>query len=286
MMFILSLLFGLFPILANAQVAIKSLDASPIEFQMFLKENPSAIPYSKYRLQGLQNNRSQEEKILKLGDILPQQIDLTTLHLKGFQKESPLTLTSLRFLKDLTESTLLQNVSKADRIDLLFLNCKASILLNEGPINANCESQLVSLKDIKKKYPEAQYLAIEGVVFNLSEDARVPVAARTPYHWNIYSDSQEPLHFYGTYEQMLQQERHSNDLIKGTCQSYELDSMDFNEIFPAKLFFSGSCQRLSHSTQSRQSWIPEKKTWLYIAGATALGILAYSMKDKKLVFNK
>ena len=189
-------------------------------------------------------------------------------------------------MRDLTGKGLNGNFrSVADRRDLLHLHCKSIVLLNEGPSSEKCETQVISIAPLQRRFPQAEKIMIETTVYSLTQEESVPLSPRTAYPWTLLSNSQNPVQFYGTYEQLVQQNLTFNDAVEGTCEGFTANTEEFNALSSAQVYFSESCQKVSHSLPAEKSWVEKNRPWIYTAGAVALGVLVYSMKDKKMVIN-
>lgn len=256
--------------------------ASPLEYQQFLKSQPQFISYIQFQREKALSNSTQEQKILQLGDAKNEHLSMALIHLKGLQTEAPLSLTSLRFIRDLTEAALDKKMNSLEARDLKNLLCKTALLLNEGQPAQSCPTAYVDFEKLRKNFPQVEEVLIESMGFSSQHPSHVPIAKDTPYQWRLLSNSYKLIYFYGTYDQLLQQVFRFQSLVEGSCDRFSLQTEEFSIQAPAEVFFSEQCHKISHTAPSAAPWYKKKRTWIYSAGALALGILAYSLKDKKI----
>lgn len=266
-------------------ILIRATGASPVAYDLFLKQSPQSISYVDYLQRKLQNQPEQERKIFALADSFTTSPELTLLHLKGLQASAPWTLMSLRFVRDLAEKSL-GTVNGATARDLKSLYCKTAVLLNEGPLAFNCPTQFVSLENLRRRFPKAEKLMIESLGFALNDLASPSIAAQMSYHWTFVSNSGKAVSFFGTYDQVFQQSFAFDDLVNGTCEGFSADFNDIELQSQALIFFAESCQKKAATPHDQTpAWYQNKKTWWASAGAVVLGGVIYSLKDKKVVVN-
>lgn len=281
--FLLPLLF-IFPSNVFAQsILLQSPGSSSTAYQAFLKSHKDSISFVDHTQVRLQKNERQETRLFQLGDSFSQNVQTTVTQLKAIQNEGPLTLLSLRYVRDLTEKSLALKISPTERQELLHFYCKSVALLSEGPVLFPCPTQFTSLQKLAKKYLNLDKVFIESQGFTLEDTA--PLSPKTAYQWTLVSNSQTPVTFFGTFEQLLNQQFVFANFVDGGCEGFTTRDLDFELTNHGVLYFSDECVRRIQSHEEKKSWVAEHKTWLYTAGAIVLGGIVYSMKDKKMVIN-
>lgn len=278
----LLILFFLVPVAGKAGVIlIRAPQVSPAEFNNYLQQHKGMTSYVDHSLRELQNNQQQEARLFQLGDTLTQGPSASVPQIKEIQSESPLTLLSLRYIRDLTEKNLSMKVSPSERQELLHLYCKSALLLQEGPLLFPCSPVTVMPANLQRIYPNLEKIVIESRAFSVQE--MISFNNSTPYHWTLLSNAQRPLHFYGTLQQLLNQRLSPEDLVKGGCEEFSTENLDFAVLSNHRIFFSETCVHNPKTSQTENSWISERKPWLYAIAAVTLGGLLYGLKDKTLV---
>lgn len=282
---IIFLLVFLFSFQAFSQtILLRASGTSQTTFQEFLQTHPEFVSFIDHALSRAQKNSSQEARLFQLGDSAQQDILATLPELKKIQMEAPLTLISLRYLRDLSEAALgRQKIPVTAKQELLYIYCKSVSLLNEGPILFNCPAQFTSLQKLFKKYPHLQKVQIETMAFGATDT--VSLAPNTPYQWTLLSDTQKPVSFFGTFEQLMNQQFSFENFVEGNCDSYSIRDLDFDLMTRGLVYFNNDCQVRLQAGTSKEKWYENRKTWIYTAGALALGGLVYAMKDKKLMID-
>lgn len=270
-------------LIAKAEnILLQAPGTSPKQYQQALETHKGAISNVEFVHRKILKNEAQELRLYQLGDTAEQKTEETLKQLKLIEKEGPLTLTSLRYIRDLSEKVLSMKISSAERLELRYFYCKAGTLLNEGPLLYPCSTQFTSLQALTAKFPQIEKVFIEAFSFNPQEMA--PLSPKTAYQWTLATNTGAPIHFFGTFEQLLNQHFIFEDYISGTCEEYSLNNMDFELTQQGLIFFSSNCLKRA-SNSNEKSWVEKNKPWIYTAGALVLGGLIYSMKDKKLVIN-
>lgn len=278
------LLVGLFAVPTFSQtVLLRAPGASPVAFQQFLETHPNAVSFIDHTLSRAQKNTSQEARLFQLGDSAQQDISTTLSELKKIQMEAPLTLISLRYLRDLSEKALEQKVSISTRQELTHIYCKSVSLLNEGPILFNCAAQYTSLQKLFKKYPQVARVQIETLALTAADS--VSLAPNTPYQWTLLSNAQKPVSFFGTFEQLMNQQFSFENFVEGDCGSHSIRDLDFDLTTRGLVYFNNECQARAQAGTEQEKWYENRKTWIYTAGALVVGGLVYAMKDKKLMID-
>lgn len=273
-----------YPVFSWSQVVLlRAPGASPVEFQTFMRAHKEVISFIDYMQGLLQQNAQQEAQLFHLSDTFAQNTPHDITQLKAIQSQSPLTLLSLRYIRDLAEKSLAFKTSSRERQELLHFYCKSATLLQEAPLLFHCVKYFAVLAPLQNKYPQLERILIESMPFTLSETA--PLAENTPYNWTLLSNSQAPIHFFGTFQQLLSQQFIFENLAEGDCDKFSTHNFDFNLINRGRIFFSTACPPQALASERGDSWIQKNKPWLYGAGAVALGGLLYALKDKTIIFN-
>lgn len=267
-------------------ILIQAPVSSNLQYKEFLNTHSEVQSFSDFVEARLQKNQNQESQLFKLGDLFNQNISETLRTLKTIQSEGPLTLLSLRYIRDLTEKALAQKNSTAERQELVHLYCKSSLLLNEGPISYSCPSQYISLSLLKKSYPQLVRVSIETVPIDIENKENVLLSQQTTYQWTLLSNSHSPIHFFGTFQQLLNQQFQFEDLINGACEGFSHQNLDLEIINEGSVFFSDTCQKRVKPFDDKKSWASENKTLLIVAGSLIVAGLVYNYtKGKKYVID-
>ncbi|WP_373998221.1 hypothetical protein [Bdellovibrio bacteriovorus] len=282
----LFLLTFFIPAIALAQnILVQAPSSSKIDYEHFLAQHPETRSMVHFEQKIAQINPSQESQLFSLSDSFNDRLDFVISSLKEIQKEAPLTLSSLRFVRDLSEKALAKDLSAQDKKELLHAYCKSVTLLNEGPSRFVCREEYVSLEKLAKKFPHHDTLLIESMSFSLNEKSMATLSPQTAYQWTLVSNSQTTIRFYGTYGQLLNQHFVTENWVEGNCENFTHRIEDMNALHRGTVFFNESCAPRLLKDESKKSWVMEKKTWLYVAGAVVLGGIVYSLKDKDIVVN-
>ncbi|WP_415062112.1 hypothetical protein [Bdellovibrio sp.] len=266
-------------------ILIRSAGTSEASFKEFLLKHPQSLEFMVYQTSRVQNNSDQETRLFKLGDSFLQNPSMTLNQIKSLQTEAPLTLLSLRFIRDLSWKALIREIPTQERREWLYLYCKSRTLLKEGPELFACPTEIASLSALKKKYPVIEKVLVESFTWELHENSEVVISKQTPYQWTLLSNAHHPISFFGTYEQLLNQQLVFENLVEGSCDGFSLRNLDFELTARGLFYFSDSCTRRAPPSPEKSSWMSDKKTWMYVAGAVLAGGLLYSMKDKTLVID-
>lgn len=263
------------------RILIKAPGASPTRYQEYLRSRPEIQSWIQHVQRSLEKNRPQEEKLFQVADSLPLDVSNTLQKLKSLQGDSPWTLASLRYLRDLSHQLLEQKISPIQKEELLYFYCKADALLQEGPDLHKCPSQLIELKQLQRKYPVIERVLIESQSF--LPESTVGLAPRTTYNWTLLTSVHKPVHFYGTFEQLLNQHLIFENMIDGSCEGFSVQDPDFEASTRGTVFFSDDCVKSLRAQTNSQPWLQENKTWAYTAGAIIVGALVYSASKGKRV---
>ncbi|MGZ3775513.1 MAG: hypothetical protein ACXVCY_16455 [Pseudobdellovibrionaceae bacterium] len=267
-------------------IVIEAPLASDIQYKEYLNAHSEAKSFSSYIENKIQNNHTQESQLFKLGDIFFQNLTETIQALKNIESEAPLTLTSLRYIQDLSEKALLEKTSPQEKQQLLYFYCKSSLLLNEGPVLHPCSNQSATLLLLKKYYPQLRRILIETIPFSTENKETLLIATQTTYHWTLLSNSHAPIHFFGTFQQLLNQQFQFEPLINGSCDEFSHQNLDFEVVNEGVVFFSDICQKRIKPIDEKKSWISENKNFLFIAGGIlATGLIYNYAKGKKFIID-
>lgn len=271
---------------AQAQnIVIRAPGTATARFNEFVSSRPGTNSFMDYTQLSVQKNSAQEDKLFQLADFTPQDGAVALQQIKQIQSEAPLTLTSLRYVRDLTDRLLEQKNSAPVHQELLHTYCKAAALLNEGPLLRSCPSQVVSLKQLGKKFATVEKVLVESQSFNL--DDSLNLSPKTAYQWTLMSNAQTPVHFFGTFEQLMNQHFVFENLIEGTCEGFSSNVQDFETSNRGVIFFNENCLLKIAKASDKGSWIEENKPLLYTAAAIIAGSVIYaSAKGKRIDWNK
>lgn len=267
-------------------VILQSPLSSAIQYNEFLNTHPEMQSFVNYVESRLQKNQIQESQLFKLADVFNQSISETLQTIKTVQNESPLTLISLRYVRDLSEKALAKKLTPQERQELLHLYCRSSLLLHEGPLLYPCSSQYVSLSPLKKRYPQLAKVLVETIPFTVENQETIALSQTTAYQWTLLSNAHGPIRFFGTYEQLLNQQFLFEDMINGNCEGFSHQNLDFELINEGIVFFSEICQKKIKPFEDKKSWVSENKNLLLVAGALIVTGLVYNYtKGKKYVID-
>lgn len=270
------------PVSGKSQtVLIRAPQASPAEFRLYLKQHPDIISFSDHSLREIQKNPQQENRLFQLGDSLKQSAFPNVAQIKEIQIQSPLTLLSLRFIRDLTEKNLSLKISPSDRQELLQLYCKSAILLQEGPLLFPCSTVSLRLTELQRMYPFLEKILIESRAFSTQES--ISLNENAPYQWTLLSNAHKPLRFYGTFQQLINQRFVPENLIEGNCDEFTIGDPGFDILNHNSIFFPGACISNRKKSMAEKSWVSKKKSWIYAFAAMTVGGLIYALRDKTLV---
>lgn len=286
MKILITIWIGLISCTGFAQtILLQAPGSSSEKYAAFLQSHRESVSVTDFTLRKIQNNSVQENQLFQLSDTFSQNVSVALEKIKSIQSEAPLTMISLRYIRDLTEKSLALKPSQQERQELLHLYCKSAALLNEGPSAYPCPSKVVSLKLLKKKYPQLENIFVESFSFPADEKDSITMAPQTPYQWTLLSNVHRPVRFFGTFEQLLNQQLSFENWIDGTCDGFSSKDLDFDLAHRGIVYFSDDCQKKALPLEDKKSWVSENRHWLYAAGIAVAGGLIYAMKDKRLVIN-
>ena len=266
-------------------IVIRAAGSSPHKFNEFMLSRSEASSFMDYTQLSLQKNSVQEDKLFQLADLTHQDSSAALQQIKQIQSEAPLTLTSLRYVRDLTDRLLEQKNATPLQLELLHTYCKAAALLNEGPLLRSCPSQVVALKQIGKKFPSVEKVLLESQSFSLDEN--LGLSPKTAYQWTLMSNAHTPVRFFGTFDQLMNQHFAFENLVEGSCGGFSSNVQDFETSNRGVVFFNANCLHKMAKANDKGSWIEENKPLLYTAGAIILGGIIYaSAKGKRIDWSK
>lgn len=268
-------------------ILIQAQESSSTEFTDFLENHKEAYSLIKHYQTQVQQNKVQENQLFKLADSLDDDLARVAQSIKAVENQAPLTLLSLRYIRDLSEKALMKNIEARQRLEFLHAYCKTALLLNEAPIVQSCTTQEVGLGQLNKKFPNHGTLLIESLPFPVSDKNPLTVSRQTAYQWTLLSNTHTPIHFFGTFQQLINQQFQPETIIKGNCETFNADTDDFEVMNRASVFFSSLCQKKIKPIEEKKSWLKEnRKTLLYTAGAIIMtGFMVDYMKDKEFTLD-
>lgn len=274
---------------AQEIIFIQAPGASSLDFNEVAKHTKGVQSILDLHKERIQKNPLQEEKFFTLGEQLGRPAAELILEIENFHKMAPLTEVSLNFLKDLSEKVLAGNLKTSENTFFKNLSCQSQ-LLTEDAANVSCRTSKVDLSALRRQWPQAQVLMLEGKMIPL-EDLTLPpeILPSSLYHWILLSNTAQSLSFYGTYEHFLQQRLIMENYIDGTCQGFSANVDDFQIASKALVFFSKDCsKRLQRPLQktSFAEWIDNNKKWVYPLGGVILGGVIFATQGKTLVIDR
>lgn len=269
-------------------ILIQSPGASPTSFNEVAQNTKGITTYTDLQISRARKNSLQEETLFRLSDQLDRPTSDILKSLESIQSQAPLTETSLHFVHDLSEKLLTHPLSVSDARTLKVLNCK-SAMLTEQIYPESCKTLKVDFQAIHRQWPQAQTLMVETQTFAIDGTTYPNVLPLTNYHWTLLSNSQKPLHYYGTYEGFLQQAFAMENLVDGSCEGFSNNIDDFEVSSQALVFFSKECtKKLAHIEQktSFATWIENNKKWVYPTAGLLLGGAIIAAQGKTIVIDK
>lgn len=270
--------------LCEARILIKSPQASTESFSTFLRSHEETS-LSDYHAGRLRSNPQQEEKLFALADLPDSEVLQGLASIARIRSEGPLSELSLRFLMDLSARWISQMGASPAREEAHRLFCETSLLLKSQP--QNCQYRIQPLSELHRKAPWADQLLVEGVSHALSAEGHIATGIDGRYHFTLLSNSHHKVHFYGTYQEMLQQDLSSKPLIEGTCEGFTTNTDDLALQMQARVYFSEGCVRALHEVASPQApgWFERNKKWIFPAAAVVIGAGVYTLRDKRIVID-
>lgn len=268
-------------------ILIQAPGTNSQDFNEMSLNRKNTVTYIDLQIQRLQSNPKQEEKIFSLGEHIEKTPSEISKLIDLQSSESPLTTSSLSFLKDLSEKILARsgNIQGAAYFKNLF--CKSAGLADEITPDS-CLMVKVDLSLIHRQWPQVEALAIESKRFYLNESAP-SVNPQSFYHWTLLSNTQKAVSFYGTYSQLMQQSFATENLVEGSCQGFSSNIDDFEVSSKALIFFSKDCvQQVSRPQQptSFRVWLENNKNWIYPVGALIIGGAIMATQGQTLIIDK
>ncbi|XGC80345.1 hypothetical protein ACES2L_13515 [Bdellovibrio bacteriovorus] len=268
----------------SQEVLIRNQSSSPLQYQVFLNEHKRFVSFIDYNHAKLQKNPAQEDSLFQLSEVFNQNPKLVFEEIKKIQEQAPLTLVSLRFIRDLADKLLNQKGNADFKKEISAIYCKTISLLNEGPALHSCDLSTLTLLHLQKRFPHLERLVIESFAFDPQDN--VILATNSPYQWTLLSNSHKAIRFYGTYAQLQNQHFVFEALAQGSCAEPALpNDLDFEIMETSSVFFTKECLVKTSSKDKRSNSFFTKKTWLYAAGIAVFSGIVYSMKDKTLVID-
>ncbi|MGZ3770517.1 MAG: hypothetical protein ACXVCP_10310 [Bdellovibrio sp.] len=267
-------------------IVIQSISTSESQYNNFLANHENVISYSQHIQYQMQTNPSQESQLFRLSDMFNGNIKETIEAIKKIQSESPLTLTSLRFIRDLSQKALQQKNTPIEQSELITFYCKSSVLLEEGPLVYPCSQKRESLSLLKKYYPYINKVLLETVPVEVDGKNSLPLSAQAPYQWTLLSNTHVPIHFYGTFQQLLNQQLTSETLINGNCEGFTHQNLEMDILNEGMVFFSDTCVTKIKPLEEKKSWLSENRNLLLATGGVLAAALLYNYtKGKKITID-
>jgi hypothetical protein len=108
-----------------------------------------------------------------------------------------------------------------------------------------------------------------------------------PYRWKIFSNSLVDRTFIGSAKDFQVAKLANAPWVQGSCGDGSLDVADFSVQSEAKLFFSADCiDPALKPARSFSTWAHEHERLLWGLGILAVGLTAYQLRDKNVVFTR
>lgn len=270
--------------LCEARILIRAPQASTENFMTFLSGH-GGTSLSDYQASRIRSNPRQEEKLFALADLPAGEVSTALVSINSLRSEGPLSELSLRFLKDLTARWLSLLGPSPARAEVHHLFCAVSLLLKSQP--QDCQSHTENLSELHRKAPWAEQLMVEGLAHSISAEGHFFLQPEGRYHFTLLSNSHDKFQFYGTYQELLQQEFTSRPLTDGVCEGFATNTDDLTLQMQASVYFSDGCVKVLHETAPPQTpgWFERNKLWIYPAAALVMGAGVFALKDKKVVID-
>lgn len=270
--YLISFSFILSP-LANAAVVIKNKEVSSQEFKNFLEKNPQAISVSRYYFEKWFQEMKNRQSIFEIASLSEADFATQASEIESQRRLYPLSPDEMRFVNSLAEKNL-------DKPEAQMLYCLSSPFNSTEASRIPCSEKIIHLKALQKAFPEVQSLMIEGFLIN--DERPFKVAQNQSYNWILLSDAHNPIQFFGTYENLLQQRFEWSPIITGSCDRFTIHSPDSLLRISAQVYFSSECLRETQKSNAEISFEKESRTAIWVTGAIVLGAIAYSLKDKRV----
>ncbi len=271
---------------ALATPVVLAPGVSPQEFQASLHSNSSLVSILEIFKRRALEPSPQEEKLYTLADQLSLPTPAIIAQIKNVHENSRLSATGVLFIRDLLEKISSRSFSKLEKNEIESLYCMGESLVADKA--SRCSLTGLASSEIKRRFPWADGLIVEYKFFDLNDSQSLKLDKISNYHFQIISLTHKAQDFYGSYEQMLQQNFTPETWVAGTCDEFSSSVDDFTLNQEALAYFSKDCLKAVRNptqTGSTERWVRKNRHWLYAAGAVVLGGLAYSMKDKTVVVN-
>lgn len=277
---ILLLLF--FSSLSEGRILIQAPGADSDAFLKHLR-NYGGTSLSEYNADRIRRNSRQEERLFAFADLPANETARALKAIADLRSEGPLSELSLRFVTDLSTRWLSQTNSSQVAKEVRQLHCETSLLLRMQP--KDCAVRMQSLSELHHKALGFNLLMVEGVGYFLDSEGHFPSMENSRYHFTLLSNSYRPIHFYGTYEELMQQKLPAEPMIRGTCLAFTSDMEDISLQMQASAYFSEVCIKALHEIPTPQAsgWLERNRKWVYPTAALLLGAGAYALKDKKII---
>lgn len=278
---------------AQAQeIWLRSPESNNRDFQALLVQKPMATSYSVYMANKM-FPEGPNEAMLNWGQNVMDRHDQSNLfsEIESLEANQVMHQEKRNFMIDLLEKTS-SKLSKNQQKNIEALICKWTLLSENNkdfaPTNRTCARQSLATQELKKYFPFSDLVMIEDVVFDLSNQAFLPVKRQDKFNWQLLSNSHTKISFYGSFEELIQRSPAALPLIQGTCVSFSHNISDLDLISRGSIYFDPSCSGSLQKpeTNNARQWYEKNKSWVVPVGLAVLGAMAYQLKDKKIILEK
>lgn len=201
--------------------------------------------------------------------------------------------TNLRLAEDLNAEDRELLLLLAEKINLSKEACRllllqpslADRLANPG-VRPKCEEEAIAIPSgLASKVGPRELVQIDGVLFTGDHLPKRLVPG--PYRWKIFSNSLADRTFVGSAKDFEAAQLATTPWVQGSCGDGSLDAADFSVQSQAKLFFSADCvDPALKPARSFSTWAHEHERLLWGLGILAVGLTAYQLRDKNVVFTR
>jgi hypothetical protein len=284
-------------------ISLSAMLASSSSAMVFLSESATIQDYERFLIATNQQSYTQwiSNKVPKAS---------STAHEKVLEfSQSVLSLTSQlseKMRNDWRNLRLAEDLNQEDREILLLLAektnqtveiCRVLLLQpdleqrlqNSDTRRPKCDEYSSPLpNEVTNKIRPQDLVQIDGVLFSADQLPKRLVSGS--YRWKIFSNTFVDREFVGTAKEFGSTALTSTALtptrwVQGSCGKASLVTADFSIQSQAKIFFSNACvEPALKPVQTFSTWTEEHKTLLWGLGILAVGLTAYQLRDKNIVF--
>lgn len=268
-------------------VWIQGPDVSRSEFESFMRQQGDSKTYVQFMLSKLRPSEIQPDALQGAQNILEQKnISFNFPNdFENIESQGVMDRNHRGFLKNFLQK--LKDKNPGDKIVSRLL-CKWSSFPGEADADKSCFPPPQSLSALSAKLSKYDTLLLEDLAVSLAPNASIAVDPNEIFNWRLLSNSRRTISFRGSLQDLRTQEFRSDELIQGDCESFSHGLDDMELVSTASVYFNDACMKSLKEPETSRSeqWLKENKSWVIPAGIAVLGVLAYQLKDKRLVIEK